>query len=258
MEIDWLKLWHDLVISNYHYKSTEPISWYKKRTERPDQLLDFVLQNTRSDETALDIGAGNGRWTIPLARIARTVTAVEPSQAMLNLLRENITDAKASNIQVLPVTWENASIQPHDIITCAHSMYTNSDFAAFIRKLEQYANKRCYLAIRLPPSDGIIGELSMAIYGHCYDSPNAIVAYNALYSMGIYANVLIESSIHYWVNSSIEEAFFRAKKHLNIEQDTAYDELIRETLTRRLTYTNNSYRWPDGMRSALIWWCSSL
>ncbi len=257
METGWLKLWHDLAISSYHPRYSEGAVTYKghhRKVERPDPLLDFVLQNVSSEETVLEIGPGNGRWTIPLAKAAKNVTAVEPSEAMLNILKESIADAKMSNIQILPASWENASVQPHDVVICAHGIYASPDFAAFVHKMKQYSNKRCYLAIRLPPSDGIIGELSIAIYGHYYDSPNAIIAYNALYSMGIYANVLIEDSVHNWANSSIEEAFIRAKRHLRMGQSTAYDTLIRETLTRRLIYANDSYRWPDGMRSALLWW----
>jgi hypothetical protein len=108
--------------------------------------------------------------------------------------------------------------------------------------------------LRLPPHDGITGELSLSIYGERHDSPNAIIAYNALYSMGIYANVLVEDGIYHWINSTFEEAFARAKRHLRLESSAAHDELIRDTLIRRLTYKDNSYIWPDGMRSALLWW----
>ena len=120
--------------------------------------------------------------------------------------------------------------------------------------MEQYARKGCYLAVRLPSADGIIGELSLSIYGHCHDSPNAIIAYNALYVMGIYANVLVESDISQWTNGTFEQAFARAKRHLHLGSSTAHDKLIHETLTQRLSLLNNLYVWPDGMRSALLWW----
>jgi hypothetical protein len=120
--------------------------------------------------------------------------------------------------------------------------------------MEQYARKRCYLSVRLPPCDGVIGELSTSIHGHPHDSPNAIIAYNALYSLGIYANVLTEDSIQHWQNSTLEEAFARAKRHLRLENDNTYDHKIRNALQLRLKYVNGSYVWPDGMRSALLWW----
>jgi hypothetical protein len=36
--------------------------------------------------------------------------------------------------------------------------------------------------------------------------------------------------------------------------DATHDEVIRETLARRLTLRDGEYYWPDGMRSALAWW----
>ncbi len=264
MEIDWLELWRGLTTSTTtHTKSGEGANRYKshvrrKTGERPDPLLDFVLKNIDSQTTVIDVGAGSGRWTVSIAKIAKGVTAVEPSNDMLNMLRENIAVANLNNIQIVPATWEEAIIEPHDVIVCAQAMYHSPDFAAFVRKMERHARKICYLAVRLPPHNGIIGELSLSIYGHRHDSPNAIIAYNALYSLGIYANVLVEEGIYQWVDSTFEEAFSRAKRHLHLGSSSTHDGLIRDTLTRRLTYVNNSYTWPDGMRSALLWWSPSF
>lgn len=263
VETDWLELWRELATITFaRGKSQEPIHRYEARvrrrtSERPDPLLNFVLQNTDGQTTVVDVGAGNGRWTIPLARIARSVTAVEPSEAMLSLLRQNIAQANLNNIQIVPARWEEAIVEPHDVTVCAHAIYASRDLAAFIGKMERQAKKRCYLAVRLPPHNSIIGELSHSIYGHRHDSPNAIIAYNALYSLGIYASVLVEEGISHWVNSTFEEAFARAKRHLRLGSSTAHDELIRDTLTRCLTYQDNAYVWPDGMRSALLWWSPS-
>jgi len=264
VEINWLELWRELVIATTaQAKSREQVGRRESRPrrktrERPDPLLDFILQNIDSQSTVLDVGAGSGRWTMPVAKIAKTVTAVEPSDAMLDMLRENIAVANLNNIQIVPAPWEEAIVEPHDIVACAHAMYGSQDFAAFVHKIERHAKKRCYLAVRLPAHDGIIGELSLSIYGHRHDSPNAIIAYNALYSMGIYPNVLMEEDIYHWVDSTFDEAFARAKRHLRLESSAAHDELIRDTLTHRLTLANDSYIWPDGMRSALLWWSPSL
>ncbi|MFC1978317.1 class I SAM-dependent methyltransferase [Chloroflexota bacterium] len=262
-EFDWLELWRKLASTAAQAKNGQRVRRYElhsrsKTRERPDPLLEFVLQNINSQSTLLDVGAGSGRWTIPAAKIAKSVTAVEPSEAMLSMLRENITTANLNNIRTLQARWEEVIAEPHDVVVCAHAIYASQDFAGFVRKMEQYARERCYLELRLLPHNGIIGELSLSINGHRHDSPNAIMAYNALYSMGIYANVLVEDGIHCWVDSTFEEAFARAKRHLHLESSAAHDELIRDVLARRLTHLNNSYIWPDGMRSALLWWSPSV
>ncbi|MFC1593044.1 class I SAM-dependent methyltransferase [Candidatus Omnitrophota bacterium] len=260
MEIDWIELWRELVTARIDRdKNSEEVKRYKvksrkKSGERPDPLLDFVLQKIDSQSTVLDVGTGGGRWTIPIAKIAESVTAVEPSETMISILRENIAEANLKNIQIVQAAWEDAIVEPHDIITCAHTIYASREFAAFIHKMESHARKRCYLAVRLPPHNGVLAELSLSIYGNRHDSPNAIIAYNALYSMGIYANVFVEDGMHHWINSTFEEAFTRAKRHLRLESSTTYDELVRDTLNRRLNHINDLYVWPDGMSSALLWW----
>ncbi len=260
METNWLELWRELIDANRHTHDSEPIAKYvnhaRQTQQRPDPLLDSVLKSIDEAVTVLDIGAGNGRWTIPLARTAKMVTAVEPADDMLELLRENTKTAQV-NVQVIQSCWEEAVVDTHDVVVCAHGMYSSADFTRFVRKMEQYARKTCYMAIRLPPADGIIGELSNAIYGCVHDSANAVIAYNALYSLGICPNVLVQNDMHHWTSDNLEEAFIRAKRHLHLESTREYDGQIRDTLKKRLLLSNNCYYWPDGMRSALLWWSPS-
>jgi SAM-dependent methyltransferase len=251
LDIDWIALWRNLIKANSKLKPIGYISGYEGR---PDSLLDFALHDIGKVNSALDIGAGAGRWTIPLAKIASSVTAVEPSETMLDNLRKNIASAGVDNIHIVPARWQDAKVESHDVVICAHGIYSSADFPAFIRKMEQSAIRRCYLELRLPPVDGIIGELHRRIYGHVYDSPNAIIAYNALYELGIYADVKIEDSSEHWMDNSIGEALVRAKRYLRLENTNEYDTLVRDTLERRLSCSNDVYIWPDGMRSALFWW----
>lgn len=258
-EIDWLELWRELVKRNFHPRRGDLVERYKahtrKRTERDDSLLNFVLQGLDVSDTAIDIGAGSGRWTIPLAKKIRSVTVVEPTSGMVDMLRRNLDKAALNNVDVLSQAWEDATPSIHDVTLCAHGMYGSPDLAVFVRKMEDFTRKRCYLAVRLPPADGIIAELSLNLYGCRHDSPNAVIAYNALYTMGINANVLVETDGVNWVDATFENAFNRAKRHLCLtESETSHDELVRSTLNRRLSFSNGAYLWPDGMHSALLWW----
>jgi SAM-dependent methyltransferase len=258
MESDWLQLWRELVVRTEKPLTGDLVKRFKShrkaKTERHDDLLDFVLGRIGSEDTVLDIGAGTGRWTIPIASIARNVTALEPSIDMVQIFSEKTDIAELNNVQIKSCSWEEAEISPHDIVVCAHAMYLSADFSLFVHKMEQYCRKTCYMALRLPPYDGIMNELAYSIYGCRHDSPNALIAYNALYEMGIYANILIESGIKKWENDTLDEAFIRAKKYLCLKECSTYDKLIRDTLERRLSISDNRYVWPDGMRSALLWW----
>jgi hypothetical protein len=173
---------------------------------------------------------------------------------MLSELCRRSIDATVTNIEMVHGAWETADVEIHDLAVCAHAMYSNPDFASFINKMASHTRKKCYLAIRLPAYDGVVGELSLQVYGQRHDSPNAIIAYNALYSLGICANLLVEDSVHHWVDDTLEAAFTRAKRHLRLQSVYCHDELIRSTLKRRLKRQGDLFIWPDGMRSVLLWW----
>jgi 2-polyprenyl-3-methyl-5-hydroxy-6-metoxy-1,4-benzoquinol methylase len=257
MEINWLELWQELILAKPHTPDSEPIKRYKNharlKQHRPDPLLDVILKTVDCNATVLDIGTGDGRWAIPIAQKARSVTVIDPNAEILDLLRENIKSAQG-HFHIIQSSWEDADVGVHDIAVCAHAMYSSPDLEMFVRKMERHARKACFLSVRLPPVDGILGELSTTIYGRRFDSANAVIAFNALYSLGIYPNVMVEKEIHNWTNDTIEEAFLRAKRHLSVEAANTYDNLIRKTLEKRLTFSGNRYIWPDGMRSALLWW----
>jgi hypothetical protein len=257
-ETNWLKLWSDLVRVNDQPKEEQRMVRYKeharKRTERPDPLLDFVIEQADSQDSIVEIGPGSGRWTIPLAHKVKKVTVVEPTSEMGEILSDNIKRAGLENITIIPRTWEKAEISSHNICLCAHAMYNSSDLAAFVRKMESCADKFCGLSIRIPHYDGVMAILSEEIYGRRHDSPDAIIAYNALYSLGINANVLIEEGIVNWTNSSLDEAFIRAKRHLRMENNSQFDIRIMDVLKHHLVLADRVYRWPDGMRSALLYW----
>jgi SAM-dependent methyltransferase len=220
----------------------------------PDPLLEHVLAGLTPETTVLDVGAGIGRWTLPMARRARRVTAVEPLPGMRRVLVERATAQGVDNLDVVDTPWLAAAVTPHDVVVAAHATYTATDLLGFVRKMEAHARRTCYLALRVPSHDGIVGELSERLCGCWHDSPNFIVGYNLLLSAGFRPNVLIEpTTARRWVDPTIEVAVARAKRHLRFDDDR-HDDAIRDVLARRLAFVDGAYRWPDGMRSALVWW----
>ena len=226
----------------------------RKARERPDTLLDFVVEKLQPEDTVLDIGAGTGHFAIPLARVARSVTAVEPSPGTAALLRKNAAAQGLTNIHLVDARWEDTQVEPHDVAFCSHAMYSSLDLVGFVRKMERNARNICFLAMRMPSHDGVMRELSRRIHGQPHDSPNFWVGYNVLYDMGIYANVVMEPFVRCWTDDNLEDALNRARRHLRLGDSTACDDVIRETLARRLTFRDGQYYWPDGMRSAMMWW----
>ena len=59
-----------------------------------------------NDRVLLDVGAGTGNRTIPYAKLAAHVFALEPAPAALPLLRDRIASSGLSNVTVLPACAE--------------------------------------------------------------------------------------------------------------------------------------------------------
>ena len=54
-----------------------------------------------TDSTMLDIGAGPGSFTIPFAQHIKSVTAIEPSKGMVEVLKENAKEAGVDNFDII-------------------------------------------------------------------------------------------------------------------------------------------------------------
>ena len=117
---DWVSLWNTLVKQREAARRDEPLPdagdrWsaraavYDARTHdrwaAKDTSREFLcsLMKSLGRPTLLDIGAGSGKWAVPLAPLAASVTAVEPSPAMARArLEENIARHNLRNITILP------------------------------------------------------------------------------------------------------------------------------------------------------------
>jgi SAM-dependent methyltransferase len=267
-DTDWIRLWEELVEgltkSRAQSESRLMARWGKRsrsagyteerrKRDRDDPLMHYVVGNLGPNDTVLDIGAGIGRWSIPMAMVAHKVTALDALPGMLEIVRENAAAEGLCNIETLQGDWATVEVEPHDFTLSSHAVYTSPDIVGYARKMERLSRKACYMVMRVPQHDSVIGELSQRIHGRRYDSPNFVVGYNALLQAGINGNVMMEEQVRFWHNATLGEALARAKRHLHLN-DTRYDDMILEALKRRLVMQDGAYYWPDGMHSALVWW----
>ena len=267
-DMDWIGLWKDLV-NEYltgaaQAENTLLERWGKRRKQagyseerrrkdRDDPLMRFVLSQLGPDDTVIDIGAGIGRWSIPMSKTASLVTALDALSGMLEFLVENARDEDALNIKTVEGDWATINLQPHDHTLSSHAVYTSPDIVEYALKMEKLSRKTCFMVMRVPVHDGVIGELSARIHGTWYDSPNFVVGYNALLQAGVCGHVIMEDSVRHWHNTNLDDALVRAKQHLRV-QDDRHDSVILQTLKSRLVLRDEEYWWPDGMHSALVWW----
>ncbi len=269
---DWNALWRELVeikSRNHRRKfdsQPKPDPWadraeeFKKGVQRrwvkPDSSREFILSQISPEATVLDIGAGTGAWSILLARRAKHVTAVEPSSAMIKVMREDLAAESITNVTIIQGEWPEVSVEPHDFSLCSHAMYSCPDLAAFLRHMDAVTRNTCFLILRAPSITGVRAEAARHIWGHPLDSPNFTIAYNVLLQMGIYANVMLENT-GLWkprTSASIEEALQDMKRYLDLTETDEHDDYLRTLLQRRLVWENGRYVWPPDVRSILVYW----
>jgi len=70
-----------------------------------EEALDALVALIEPGDRWLDIGAGAGRYALPLAIRAREVIAVEPSASMRNALRMGKEEHGLANLRIVPGTW---------------------------------------------------------------------------------------------------------------------------------------------------------
>lgn len=88
-----------------------------------EELLDRF--GWRPDERVLDVGAGPGTLTLPLARRVREVTAFDLSAVMLEQLRQRMVHEGVTNIQVRQGRWLDApdeAVTGFDTVVCANAL----------------------------------------------------------------------------------------------------------------------------------------
>ncbi len=228
----------------------------KRRWAKPDSSRDFILSRLDGRSTVLDIGAGTGAWSALLSPRVRQVTAIEPSAAMIEVMRRRLTVENIANVTVVQGAWPDVAVEQHDFSLCSHAMYGCPDLASFIRQMVACTRQECFLLLRAPTFDGVMAEAAQHIYNHPLDSPNFTIAYNLLLQLGIYANVIMEDT-GLWEpkeSATLQDAFRRMKRHFGLNGSSEHDEYLMDLLRRRLKWENGRYLWPPDVRSALVHW----
>lgn len=150
-EIDWIKRWGEIVearesLASGHsdsgYWDRRASSYARSTHKRGDEFIQVLEPYLSPRKTVIDVGAGTGRHTVPLAERVEWVTAVEPSEGM----RSHIPSR--DNITVIASTWEDAEVAPADLVICSHVLYGVLQPVPFVERLERAARERVFVMLR--------------------------------------------------------------------------------------------------------------
>ncbi len=126
-----------------------------RRTDDP--ILAELLQLIRSGDRWLDVGAGAGRFALPIARAlddsGGSVIALDPSPSMLEALREIAEDYAIENVRTVEARWPPADPGAFeaDVALIAHVGYDVEAIGAFLDSLESAASRLCVAVLTEQP-----------------------------------------------------------------------------------------------------------
>jgi hypothetical protein len=117
-----------------------------RRTDEP--ALAALLATATEDQVWLDIGAGAGRYALPLALVVREVIAVEPSAGMRGALRTGMGEHGIANVRVVAGAWPESierlgDLPAADVSLIAHVGYDIESIGPFLDAMEAATRDRC-------------------------------------------------------------------------------------------------------------------
>jgi SAM-dependent methyltransferase len=227
------------------------------------QVSDFPAQTLRAlgpalagCRSVLDVGAGVGALTVPLARSVERVTALEPSPTMREELAGNLARNRLANVTCIPARWGEAEVAPHDLVLVANVAPIFQNLLPFLAAAEPLARRA--LALVQNVGSGMekfyFGDLYPLLFGRPYRArEDYLHSVTLLHSLGIYANVRI---IAYQFDQPFDD-FQDAVDFWTHEMRLVELEQIQRLqvfLEGKLQRVGSRYMAPMRRQSAVIWW----
>ncbi len=123
----------------------------------PGNIAEHVIRELSGAATVLEIGAGTGFISIPLAEKGFKVKAVDPSMEMLSILKRKI-EGSNFNIEIINESWESFCDEPADAVVSVHSLYPMKDPNYAILKMIRNAD-RSIIVIRKTVQEESVSDI---------------------------------------------------------------------------------------------------
>jgi SAM-dependent methyltransferase len=204
-----------------------------RRTD--DAVLEALLRYARAEESWLDVGAGGGRYALPLALRVREVVAVEPSTAMVAALREGAATSGIDNVRLVTERWPTAGHAPGaDVGLMAHVGYDIAEIGAFLDALEAASRRLCVAVMGESAMTTVATLFWHAIHGErrvrLPALPELLVL---LLARGRLPEVTLVERVPPAFQSQ-DEALAMARRQLWVREGSAKDERLSELIRRGL------------------------
>ncbi|MFH1230248.1 MAG: class I SAM-dependent methyltransferase [Planctomycetota bacterium] len=176
----------------------------KDGEKRHQRELSQIKKLIRPDFAVIDVGAGDGRLTIPVARMCNFICAIEPYKPFIKYLEKKAAQEGVHNIKFINKNWEDVNLRTkYDLVICAWGPFDDRDS---LLKIHNSSRKYCviftWFGYRLLSPESKYGTAYSRGVGYMYDEIYRLITgrrsiretpymhvISALYREGIYANV---------------------------------------------------------------------
>jgi SAM-dependent methyltransferase len=217
----------------------------------------LALMQPSSDWTVLDVGCGAGTLAVPLASRVKSVTAMDISDKMLELLGQRCKELGVANVNPVLAGWDDdwqaAGIGEHDLVLASRSLFA-ADLRTAIHKLVSLARKRVMIVSLVGdgPYDRAIFD---AVKRPLYRGPDFRFITSYLAQEGIFANVSFIHETEDKTYATLDDAVQGMSWMLD-GMTPAEEALLRAHLSERCVRRNDALALPKPKVThwAAIWW----
>jgi SAM-dependent methyltransferase len=233
---------------------SEIYDWYTD-LEAPFTAAQVDSLGLQPHQTVLDIGAGSGRLTVPMARKAASVTAIDVLPGLLDRLRQRAQREGIVNVRTANLDWRTIEpardIERHDVVVASRF-----DGIEDLMKLDAAANQRVCLLIFSGPSTGALHRaLLQGIVAEPVEppvrQPGFMTIFNELCDLGLDPNVLHLMDGFTRCYANVDEA---VEDFAWILPDASFAFNLRRNLEQFLTPDEKGVRFLFRTRSTLLFW----
>ena len=230
---------------------------FRPSLDSNDPMVERLLREIEPHHSVLDVGAGGGRFALPVSLHCRRVVAIEPSASMGAVLQEEAERLRRDNISLVASTWEDAEVEPADVVICVQVLYTVRDVEGFISKLAAHARERVLVVLGEYPPYTQSNPLWPLVHGEArLDLPSFRDLMRVLWEMGVNADLEMLPAQEPRGFESRARALEQTKPRLFVEAGGDGERRLSQALDEMLEESDGRFRIRGApvFRPALISW----
>ncbi|MEO6349540.1 MAG: class I SAM-dependent methyltransferase [Candidatus Limnocylindrales bacterium] len=241
----------------------DPADFYAPMTSRfrmdprrtDDPTLNALLSLAEPGDVWLDVGAGGGRYALPLALHVREVIAVDPSPSMLGALAEDAAAFRISNVRSIEARWPMPDPPSGDFALAAHVGYDIGEIGPFLDQLEASSRRLCVAVLGESAMTTVATLFWERIHGEPRVRLPALPELLVLLTARgrVPAVSLVDRTPPTF--AALDEAHAMARRQLWLKEGSKKDELLRLLVDKTVTEQEGRYafEWIPARIGIITW-----